>query len=87
MHAWFEKESATAGSIRGEEDYMKIKPLSLSVFFTIVEIIIFVFIAHYNSPQKLDRVIRCMIAYHRRKGETTWTGTCEGAMMQHSRPG
>jgi hypothetical protein len=40
----------------------------------------------YNSPQKLDRVIRCMIACHRRKGETRWTGTCEGATTQHSRP-
>jgi len=41
----------------------------------------------YNTPRKLDRVIRCMIACHRMKGAQRWTGTCEGATTQPSRPG
>jgi hypothetical protein len=39
----------------------------------------------YNTPQKLDRGIRCMIACHTNK-EVVWHETFEGAMMEPLKP-
>ncbi len=41
---------------------------------------------NYNTPQKLDRYIWCMLACHNQEGGMVWFRTCERSAGQPSRP-
>jgi hypothetical protein len=45
------------------------------------------FLEAYNTPQKLDRRIRCMLACSIREGEKKWSKACEETTMGHLKPG